>query len=168
MREILTALFVVTSLTIGAAAQEPKPAAEAQQPTTRGEQPATRGEPANTAQRPATTQAAKVTIGGCIQAAPAAASASNASAISAIPAESKFELASAKVVSGGPVGTTGNAAVATRYRLEGDEKTISPHLNHQVEITGTIGPAGTGASVGAGAAPMLKVESLKMIAAKCS
>ena len=52
-----------------------------------------------------------------------------------------------------------------RYRLEGDEKTITPHLNHQVEITGTVSPA---TAAGAAAAPMLKVESVKMVAAKCS
>jgi len=68
-----------------------------------------------------------------------------------------------------PVGTTGAAPAATRYRLEGDEKTISPHLNHQVEITGTVSPATAGSATGATtAAPTLKVESLKMVAAKCA
>jgi hypothetical protein len=43
------------------------------------------------------------------------------------------------------------------------------HLNHQVEITGTVQPASGGAAAGgAAAAPMLKVESVKMVAAKCS
>jgi hypothetical protein len=67
------------------------------------------------------------------------------------------------------VGTTGAAATATRYRLEGEEKTITPHLNHQVEIMGTLSPASaTGAAGASAAAPMLKVESVKMVAAKCS
>jgi hypothetical protein len=58
---------------------------------------------------------------------------------------------------------------ATRYQLDGEAKTLSTHLNHQVEITGTVQPAGAGAAAGAAAAgPMLKVESVKMIAAKCS
>ena len=80
---------------------------------------------------------------------------------------------------GGAVGTSGTAA---RYSLSGDEKTISPHLNHQVEITGTLdsGSAGAGAgapSAGAGAGasaggasaagPTLKVESVKMVSATC-
>jgi hypothetical protein len=79
-------------------------------------------------------------------------------------------LANAKAATGaGAVGTAGSAVTATRYQLEGEEKTISPHVNHQVEITGTVQPAGAGAAAGAAAAgPMLKVESLKMIAAKCS
>jgi hypothetical protein len=83
------------------------------------------------------------------------------------PTAAKFDLANAKTVSGGPVGTTGTAATATRYRLEGEDKTISPHLNHQVEITGTVSPA-SAAGAAAAAAPTLKVESVKMIAAKCS
>jgi hypothetical protein len=55
-----------------------------------------------------------------------------------------------------------------RYRLEGDEKTISSHLNQQVEITGTLSPAtATGTAGTTTAAPMLKVESVKMVAATC-
>ena len=85
-------------------------------------------------------------------------------------AQAKFVLANAKAATGaGAVGTAGAAVTATRYQLEGEEKTISPHVNHQVEITGTVQPAGAGAAAGAAAAgPMLKVESVKMIAAKCS
>jgi len=71
------------------------------------------------------------------------------------------------MVSNTPVGTSGTAATATRYQLDGEEKTITPHLNHQVEITGTLSPA-TAVGAAATAAPMLKMESLKMVAAKCS
>jgi hypothetical protein len=64
-----------------------------------------------------------------------------------------------------------------RYQLDGEEKTISPHLNHQVEITGTVqGGAAPGAGAGAAAAgagagaagPTLKVDSVKMVSATCS
>jgi hypothetical protein len=62
-----------------------------------------------------------------------------------------------------------------RYQLDGEEKTISPHLNHQVEITGTVqggaapGAGAAAAGAGAGAAgPTLKVDSLKMVSATCS
>jgi hypothetical protein len=65
------------------------------------------------------------------------------------------------------VGTSG-AAGATRYRLDGEEKTISSHLNQQVEVTGTVSPAAASGAAAAAALPMLKVESLKMTAAKCS
>jgi hypothetical protein len=109
-----------------------------------------------------------VTITGCIQNAPAA-SATPGGAATTASAAAKYVLANAKPAAGGSaVGTAGSAA-ATRYQLEGEDKTISPHVNHQVEITGTVQPAGAGAAVGAAAAgPMLKVESLKMIANKCS
>jgi hypothetical protein len=160
MKNILVGVFVASSLIVSVAAQ-------GQQPSTQGEQPAVQGQPqppAPGAQQPARGQLGKVTISGCIQNAPPAAPAAGAPASAS--AESKFDLANAKTVSGAPVGTTGSSTTATRYRLDGDEKTISTHLNHQVEITGSVSPAAaTGA--GAAAAPMLKVESVKMIAAKC-
>ena len=160
MKNVVSAIFVASSLAVGVVAQGQPPATQGQQPATQVEQPATRG------QQPAAAQAAKVTISGCLQTAPSAAP--TAGAAPSTPAASKFELASAKMVSTAPVGTTGTAATATRYRLEGEEKTITPHLNHQVEITGTLSPAAATGAAGATAAPMLKVESLKMVAAKCS
>ena len=70
------------------------------------------------------------------------------------------------------VGTSG--LTASGYRLEGDEKLISPHLNHQVRIVGTIqsssaSPTGAAnAAAGSTAAgPSLKVDSVTMVAAKC-
>ena len=114
-----------------------------------------------------------MTIAGCIQSAPAAAAgggAAGGAAAGGASAQARFVLANAKPAggaAGAAVGTVGTAA--TRYQLEGEEKTISPHLNHQVEITGTVQPAAGGAAAGgAAAAPMLKVESVKMVAAKCS
>jgi len=78
-------------------------------------------------------------------------------------------LANAKAPAGASAVGTAGSATATRYQLEGEEKAISPHVNHQVEITGTVQPAGAGAAAGVAAAgPMLKVEAVKMIADKCS
>ena len=151
MKNIVSAIFVASSLAGGVVAQ--------------GQEPATREQPpvAAQAQPPAAAQPAKVTISGCIQNAPPAAP--TAGAASSTPAAPKFELASAKIVSNTPVGTSGTAATATRYQLDGEERTITSHLNHQVEITGSVSPA---TAVGAAAVPMLKVDSLKMVAAKCS
>jgi len=103
----------------------------------------------------------KTTISGCIQNAPPAAP--SAAAAPSTPATAKFELANAKMVTAGAVGTAGTTTTAVRYRLEGEDKVITPHLNHQVEITGTVSPA----SATTGAAPMLKVETVKMVAAMC-
>jgi hypothetical protein len=77
----------------------------------------------------------------------------------------------------GAVGTSG--ASGTRYQLDGEDKLISPHVNNQVEITGSLvenssaspsGGAAAGAerSAAASAGPTLKVESVKMVAAVCS
>jgi hypothetical protein len=149
MRNVVSAMFVASWLAVGAAAQD--------------QQPVTKGQPATQGQKPAAAEVAKVTISGCIQsAAPPLTEAAAPSSTAP-----KFELTNAKVISGGPVGTAGTTS-STRYRLEAEEKTISPHLTHQVELTGTIGPALPSATAGAAAVPLLKVESLKMVAAKCS
>jgi len=140
MRNTLAVLCVASSFAASAAAQAPQPASQADK----------------------SAAAAKVTISGCIQTAAPAAGDAAASSTTAAP---KFDLAMAKVVSEAPVGTTGATLTATRYRIEGEEKTISPHLNHQVELTGTVTPATV--TAGATTAPTLKVESLKMVAAKC-
>ena len=155
MRRTLSAIFVASSVAI-AAAQGQQPAPSTQQPAaTQGQPPA----PETPRQQPDTAQLTKTTISGCVQNAPPTA-AGGASA----PTPAKFELASAKIVTPAPVGTGGTATTAIRYQLEGDEKLLTPHLNHQVEVTGTLSPAsGTGATV----APMLKVESVKMVAAMC-
>jgi hypothetical protein len=146
MRNVVSAMFVASWLAVGAAAQGP--------------QPVTQGQPTQ-GQKPAAADASKITISGCIQSAPAAADAAPAAAAA------KFELTNAKVMSGGPVGTTGTPS-ATRYRLDADEKTVSPHVAHQVELTGMVAPATPPAAAGAAAPPVFKVESLKMVAAKCS
>ena len=109
----------------------------------RASKPAARAADAGTRTGGRIAAGPKTTISGCIQSAPAPAGEPAAAA-----AASKFELASAKVLSGAPVGTSGATSTAMRYRLEGDEKTITPHLNHQVEITGTVSPATAAGSCG--------------------
>ena len=173
MRKCVLALLVASSLVIVTAAQDQVPggAPRPQQPGAQGEQPrpappSTQGERPTA---PAGAQAAsKVTISGCIQNAPTASATPGGAAAPSGPA-AKWVLANAKAAAGGSAVGTAGSATATRYQLEGEEKAITPHVNHQVEITGTVQPAGAGAAAGAAAAgPMLKVESVKMIADKCS
>jgi hypothetical protein len=149
---LVAASFVAT---VGLSAQQPPPG---------GGAPGAPGAPGGQKPAPAPSAQAstsKVTLSGCIQDAPPAAAGAASDA--------KFVLASAKMVGaggapGGAVGTTGSAS---RYELDGEDKAISPHVNHQVEVTGTIEP--TSAAAGAKpAAPTFKVESVKMVAAKCS
>ena|SRR5688572_12178121 len=147
---LVAASFVAT---VGLTAQQNPPAPGGGAPGAPGGQPS---QPAPSAQ-----VSKSVTLSGCIQNAPPAAAGAASDA--------KFVLASAKMVGaggapGGAVGTTGSAS---RYELDGEDKAISPHVNHQVEVTGTIEP--TSAAAGAKpAAPTFKVESVKMVAAKCS
>ena len=124
--------------------------------------------------RPAASEKANtVTLSGCIQNAPAPASAAAGAA-----AETKqlFVLASAKPAAGAAgaaVGTSGSTA--SRYELDGSSADLTKHLNHQVEITGTLqsssaSPTGAerAAPGSAAAAPKLKVASIKMVSDKCS
>jgi hypothetical protein len=68
-------------------------------------------------------------------------------------------------------GRAGAPAGPVRYRLDGDEKLIAPHLNHVVEVRGALqgAPPAGGAKPGAtpGAMQVFKMESLKMVAAVC-
>lgn len=69
-------------------------------------------------------------------------------------------------------GPGGPPAPSPRYYMDGDEKTIAPHLNHVVEVTGTLSgePAPPARGGGAGPAPItqtMKIQSLKMVAALC-
>ena len=179
MKNVVSAMFVASVLGfVGVAAQD-QPATPGQQPATQREQPAAQGEqpaaPTRQQPAPAARQAPeKVTISGCIQNAPAAGADATASAAAA----PKFVLAKGKMVSGAAggaaVGTSGTTAAVAEYRLDGEDKTLSPHLNHQVEITGTVQRSSASATGAANAAPgsaaagpTLKVDSVKMIAATC-
>lgn len=126
-----------------------------------------RTQPAQSAQIKGNT----VTISGCIQDAPMATAAAKPAA-----GAKTFYLNHATMADAGrdkgAVGTTGLAS--TGYRLEGDDKLISPHLNHQVRITGMVqssSASATGAAAAApgstAAGPTLKVESVTMVSAKC-
>jgi hypothetical protein len=75
---------------------------------------------------------------------------------------------------GGPGAGGPGAAAPVRYQLDGDEKIITPHVNHVVEITGTLSgepaPSTRTGGPGAAAAPItqtLKIDTLKMVAALC-
>lgn len=128
-------------------------------------------------QKPATPPASQakgntVTISGCIQDSPMAAAAGAAPAAGT----KSFYLNNATMAADArdkaAVGTSGLAA--SGYRLEGDDKLFSPHLNHQVRIVGTVQSSNaspTGAANAApgstAAGPTLKVDSVTMVAAKC-
>jgi hypothetical protein len=116
-----------------------------------------------------------VTISGCIQDVPMA-TAGAATTPASPGATRSYYLNNAMMADAGrerpAVGTAG--LTATGYRLEGDNALITPHLNHQVRITGTV-QASNASSTGAASAapgstaagPVLKVDSVTMVSAKC-
>ena len=164
MRKFWTGVVAASFMTVGLAAQQDPPAP--------GAPGAGAPRPAPSAQ--ATSQSKSVTLSGCIQNAPGSATATagggaagDKAAATASTSGAKFVLANAKMSGGGAVGTAGGAG--TRYELSGEDKTISPHVNHQVEVTGTIESSASAGAAGAKASgPTLKVESVKMVSATCS
>ena len=74
---------------------------------------------------------------------------------------------------GAPVATSGSGAGAAgkaSYRLDGTESTLTPHVGHKVEITGTLEERPASAAAGASSntsAGTLKVDSVKMVSTTC-
>ena len=71
------------------------------------------------------------------------------------------------------VGTSGSTSAAVPaadkgYRLDADPKMLNPHVGHKVEITGVVDePAATSGEATSATGPMVKVQSVKMIAETC-
>ena len=156
---VASACLVTASL----AAQTPiTPAPSIQVPSTEA--------PATPVPRAAATASKKITLSGCV-----ARQAEGLSASAGAPSMPFTLTNTAAVGAGGPVGTAGasaSAPVAKTYRLDAAESMISPHVGHKVEITGMVedqpAPASaTAAGASAVAAPKLKAESVKMVAATC-
>jgi len=73
---------------------------------------------------------------------------------------------------GAPVATSGAAGAAAgakaSYRLDGTDSTLTPHVGHKVEITGTLEERPASAAGGTNApAGTLKVDSVKMVSTTC-
>jgi hypothetical protein len=107
-----------------------------------------------------------VTISGCIQDTPMVTASAAKSGDAPAAAVKAFYLNNATMAAdaGRPaVGTSGLSS--TGYRLDGDTEKLSPHLNHQVRIVGTVNTSS--ASAAGAAAQTLKVDSVTMVSAKC-
>jgi len=122
-------------------------------PTPGTEQP----EPPNLADR--------ITITGCLQAAPK----TNDSTDANTPSDSRYVLANADRIDRVPAGTGGSPAAASAasrsYRLMGIESQFSAFVGTKVEVSGEIKPA---ASKDDTAAPTLIVEFIQKLAKTCS
>src|SRR5688572_26817503 len=120
-----------------------------------------------------------VTLTGCIQNAPAAAAADRSAAPGQAPGQStsRYILSSGQMTA---TGDTNRSAVGTSgtklstYQLEGETASISTHVNHQVEVTGTLQSSSASAAGSANAAqgstaagPTLRVTAVKMLSNTC-
>lgn len=184
MKKYWSGLFVAGALAATAAlgAQGPNPANTP--PPDSAAPPGVQRAPA-----PPSAQArtpATVTVTGCIQNAPAAtasgapgANPGQANRDQSAPGQAgqRFILSNGRMASTGDatrtaVGTTGTGM--TTYQLEGQTAEVSPHLNHRVEITGTLQSSSASATGGANSAagstaagPTLRVTSVRMLAMTC-
>jgi hypothetical protein len=115
---------------------------------------------------PAQAKGNSLTISGCIQDTPMAIAAVKPGEAAAPDGSKTFYLNNAIMADAGrerpTVGTSGLSL--TGYRLDGDTEKLTPHLNHQVRVVGTVQNA---AGAGPAAAPTLKVDSVTMVSAKC-
>jgi len=146
-------------------AQEPASQPAPQQPTTASE-------PAASAPQ---SHEGRITVAGCLQAAPSAPVATSGSA-PAPPAttdkaekpsdEGKLVLTNAVSSAAEPAASASGAAAPVTYRLIANEAALSPHIGKKLELSGTIEASSPAASASNG--PMLRVEAGKVVAESCT
>ena len=113
-----------------------------------------------------------ITVTGCVAKAEQAATGTTGTAgAPAAKDTTKFVLSNASIGPSATAGTAGAnppaAAVATEYKLDGDDAKLTPHVGHKVEITGTVAEAKGDMAASAANSPKLKVDSVKMLAPSC-
>ena len=165
-RSILSFCGALAAATTIVAAQTPPPS---QQP------PAPAGATAPSPQDMNDDHAGKVSVTGCVMpfTAPGMTASQPSATAQASTAGSQFMLSNV----GMPTPSSGDSmkawSPASSYILQGSSVDLSKHLNHKVQITGTVDGAGspdasTTAGQAAGAPTQtFHVTSLKMIAASC-
>lgn len=162
MSRIFLASTLATLLGASLAAQATQ--APPSQPTQRVAPPSAGGDPAGDPQSQARSSMAKadtVTVEGCIQRGTAGATAGTTGTTGTTP--SAFMLTSTMK----PASSTATTPIASSYHLDAVDSKLSPHVGHKVEISGTVEPP-SGSASAATAAPTLKVDNVKMIAATCT
>jgi hypothetical protein len=140
-----TLVAIALAATATVAAQQPPP----QQPP--AQQPPAASAPSS---------ADKVVVTGCIQRGLQSPIGTTGAAGAAAAADSKFILTKASPASDA-------TATPKTYRLDAEDSQLTAHVNHKVEITGTLDAAAKPAAGEAAAPAKLKVASVKMVAASC-
>jgi hypothetical protein len=160
-RKCLMTLAMVSGLTISVSAQG-------------GGKPATGNPTPGTPQPEPPILADRITLTGCVQAAPASGATSRTSPADAnTPSDSRFVLTNAERLDVTPPGTGGSPlAVNTSsriYRLEAIDSQLSAFVGTKVEISGEIKRSPSSLPDGSGNnTPTLLVEFVQRINATCS
>jgi hypothetical protein len=119
-------------------------------------------------QQTTTTKASeKITITGCVERADQLAA---PGAIGTTTDSLHFVLINSPSAAVGTSGTKpgSGSSMDKGYRLDGDLDTLNPHVGHKVEITGFVDePATTNGAATSVNGPMVKVQSVKMLAETC-
>jgi hypothetical protein len=102
-----------------------------------------------------------VTVEGCIQKGTAGTTAGTTGTTGS--SASAFMLTSAEK----PATSKETTPIASSYKLDAADSKLSPHVGHKVEISGTVEQP-SGSASAASAAPTLKVDNVRMIAATCT
>ena len=149
-------------------------AVAAQEPTSQNAQePAPAPQPEAAAQAPAapaaqSSESSKITVAGCLQAAPATPAGTSGAAPAVPPAtdaQEKSEAASGDVklvLANAVPSSAGAAASATprTYQLIANAEALKPHVGKKLELTGTLEDKDS--------SPKLRVEAGKVIADACT
>jgi len=157
---LLTATMAMHAQQPPASPQTPTPSS----PPSAAPPPAS--QPPTAAPPPAATRdsANKITVTGCLQAAPDAPTGTTGAAGAAASTE-KFMLTNVSSdASNDPAGAKPTSS-ASSYRLVANEQALAPHTGKKIEVTGTVDSQ---ASAPASEAPRLLVESGKVIAPTCT
>jgi hypothetical protein len=152
----------------------------AQPPRVPGEPPTRPPQSPPVSRPPESPKNDQITVTGCIEQSQAQASTKEPSATgtsgtsgkaSGTSKVSKFILTNPKLQgasAGAPNSSTSSRSPASggMYQLDARDSKLSPHVGHQVEVTGSI-KGGSTTSASGPDAPKLKVENMKMISTSC-
>jgi len=187
----------VFAATVAVAAQEPSTSQNPAPSTSTSQAPAT---PTATSQAPATpttdppttskapassapqsSEGRRITVAGCLQAAPPSPTGTSGSAASTPAAttdaparpetssgDPKFVLANAVSSPPDKAAAASDSRAPRPYRLIANDSALTPHVGKKLELTGTIDDQASSATSSAASAPRLRVEAGKVVAEACT
>lgn len=139
-------------------AQAPRPAQPAQPPQTERQRPMT-----DDRQMPAATAGQVVTVTGCLKEEKDVPGRKESAAVRGH-MDNDYVLTNVKMAAGS---ATSGIGLATMYEIKGIDSQLKDHLNHQIEVTGTLDPAKTSTSATADIRD-LNATSVKMLSQTCT